>query len=178
MPRKTNASKALSGTLRTDRLKGATAARQLVDAPAAPDHLSGRAKMEWDRIAPQAVALRILAESDLRGLELLAETLATEFELRATLAREGITIATGTGSSKAHPALRALNDARNQSKQLLHVYGLTPLGRQAIDAAPANNEKPNPFAKFVQPTKTQPATRRISSSGTRRGKSSPQGPEK
>ncbi|WP_232435689.1 P27 family phage terminase small subunit [Burkholderia ubonensis] len=97
--------------MRTDRLKG-IAADQLTVAPPPPDGMSSRAAAEWDRVAPLVVSLGLLNASDLRALELLAETLATEAQLRETLDREGLTIATGTGGSKAHPALR---DARAQA---------------------------------------------------------------
>ncbi|MFL9979731.1 phage terminase small subunit P27 family [Paraburkholderia graminis] len=159
MPRKSNATKAISGTLRTDRLKGAAAAERMDKTPPAPGYLSARAKEEWARVAPQTVALQTLARSDLRALELLAETLADEATLRETIGREGLTIPTGTGGSKAHPGLRALNDARMRSMQLLNAFGLTPLGRQAIDAAPAP-KKENRFAGFAKPTRGNPDLQR------------------
>ncbi|ABK08072.1 MULTISPECIES: phage terminase small subunit P27 family [Burkholderia cepacia complex] len=148
MPRKSNATKALTGTLRGDRLKG-VAAEQLDTAPPPPDSLSLRAVIEWQRVAPLVVSLGLLTASDLRALELLAETLATEAQLRETLDREGLTIATGTGGSKAHPALRALSDARAQASRLLDAFGLSPRGRQAIDAPPPLPPD-NPYAAFVK----------------------------
>ncbi|HDR9189141.1 TPA: phage terminase small subunit P27 family [Burkholderia cepacia] len=152
MPQKSNAAKALSGTLRADRLKG-VAADQLTVAPPSPDGMSSRAAAEWDRVAPLVVSLGLLSASDLRALELLAETLATEAQLRETLDREGLTIATGTGGSKAHPALRALSDARAQASRLLDAFGLSPRGRQAIDAPPPLPVE-NPYAAFVKPTRS------------------------
>ncbi|KVO50994.1 phage terminase small subunit P27 family [Burkholderia stagnalis] len=153
MPQKSNAAKALSGTLRADRLKG-IAADQLTVAPPPPDGMSSRAAAEWDRVAPLVVSLGLLSASDLRALELLAETLATEAQLRETLDREGMTIATGTGGSKAHPALRALSDARAQAARLLDAFGLSPRGRQAIDAPPPLPAD-NPYAAFVKPARGQ-----------------------
>ncbi|MDN7458178.1 MULTISPECIES: phage terminase small subunit P27 family [Burkholderia] len=153
MPRKSNAIKALAGTLRADRLKG-IAAEQLDIAPPPPAGMSSRAAAEWVRVAPLVVSLGLLSASDLRALELLAETLATEVRLRETLDREGLTIATGTGGSKAHPALRALSDARAQAARLLDAFGLSPRGRQAIDAPPPVPAD-NPYAAFVKSTRGQ-----------------------
>lgn len=153
MPRKTNVAKALSGTLRTDRLKG-IASKHLAVAPPPPAGMSSRAATEWVRVAPLVVSLGLLSESDLRALELLAETLATEAQLRETLDREGLTIATGTGGSKAHPALRALSDARAQAARLLDAFGLSPRGRQAIDAPPPLPAE-NPYAAFVKSVRPQ-----------------------
>ncbi|WP_254608128.1 phage terminase small subunit P27 family [Burkholderia lata] len=152
MPRKTNVAKALSGTLRTDRLKG-IASKHLTVAPP-PAGMSSRAATEWVRVAPLVVSLGLLSGSDLRALELLAETLATEAQLRETLDREGLTIATGTGGSKAHPALRALSDARAQAARLLDAFGLSPRGRQAIDAPPPLPAE-NPYAAFVKSVRPQ-----------------------
>ncbi|OMG74906.1 phage terminase small subunit P27 family [Burkholderia ubonensis] len=151
MPRKSNAAKALAGTLRADRLKG-VASDQLDEAPPPPDGMSSRAAAEWKRVAPLVVSLGLLTASDLRALELLAETLATEAQLRETLDREGLTIATGSGGSKAHPALRALSDARAQATRLLDAFGLSPRGRQSIDAPPPSPVE-NPYAAFVKPTR-------------------------
>ncbi|MFP3506525.1 phage terminase small subunit P27 family [Burkholderia sp. SIMBA_062] len=153
MPRKSNTTKALSRTLRADRLKG-IAAEQLDEAPPPPDGVSYRAATEWTRVAPLVMSLGLLTASDLRALELLAETLATEAQLRETLDREGLTIATGSGESKAHPALRALSDARAQSARLLDAFGLSPRERQAIDAPPPLPAE-NPYAAFVKSVRPQ-----------------------
>ncbi|WP_080429495.1 phage terminase small subunit P27 family [Burkholderia ubonensis] len=153
MPRKSNVTKALAATLRADRLKG-IAAEQLDTAPSPPNCLSSRAVVEWNRVAPLVVSLGLLTVSDLRAFELLTETLATEAQLRETLDREGLTIATGSGGSKAHPALRALSDARAQAARLLDAFGLSPRGRQAIDAPPPLPAD-NPYAAFVKPARGQ-----------------------
>ncbi|MEA3098997.1 MAG: hypothetical protein QOF74_3237 [Caballeronia mineralivorans] len=120
-------------------------------SPPAPGHLSDKAKVEWTRVAPEAVSLRMLARSDLRAFEMLAQ----EATLRVTLEREGLTIPTGTGGSKAHPGLRALNDATTRGAQLLHAFGLTLLGRQAIDAAPPP-PKENKFSQLSMGARRAP----------------------
>ena len=62
--------------MHANRLKG-IAADQL-DIALLPDDMSSRAAAEWKRVAPLVVSLNLLTASDLRALELLAETLATE----------------------------------------------------------------------------------------------------
>lgn len=96
------------------------------------------------------VSLGLLTASDFRALELLTETLVPEAQSRETLDREGLTIATGSGESKAHPALRELSDARAQAARLLDAFGLSPRGRQLIDAPPPLPVE-NPNAAFVKP---------------------------
>lgn len=124
----------------------------LASTPAPPDFLSTAACVEWARIAPPAVAVGI-AGADLRALALLAETLATESALRAVIEAEGVTIESGSGAQKAHPALNGLAQARQQAGNLLAAFGLTPKGRQALPS-PTGTRKPwhvdgkNPFDAF------------------------------
>src|SRR4051812_1263430 len=94
--------KNLRGTARNDRLPMRTALDRLRTAPAAPAHLSERARVEWKGLARVCVELGVLTNSDLRALELLCECLGTEAELRETLKAEGLTIAGAGQNSKAH----------------------------------------------------------------------------
>ncbi|WP_254609085.1 P27 family phage terminase small subunit [Burkholderia lata] len=70
--------------------------------------------------------------------------------MRETLNREGLTIVTGSGGSKAHPALRALSDACAQAARLFDAFGLSPRGQQVIDTPPPSPVE-NPYATFVNP---------------------------
>lgn len=99
-------------------------------APPPPKGLSSKAKREWVELAQRGVELKTLTNADLRALEMLAETLASEKQLRIVIEREGQTISTGGGGRKAHPALKALAEARAQSMRLLTAFGMTPAGRQ------------------------------------------------
>ena len=135
--RRSAAAKALAGTARRDRLpKPTDPAAKLAEAPPPPDHLSGRARSEWMGLAPAAVGLGTLTGADLRALELLCEALAAEAEARAAGAREGLSVATAGGGRKPHPAVRIAEAARNQAHRLLSDFGLTPRGRQGVDATP------------------------------------------
>lgn len=146
---KTNARKALQGTLRGDRMHpGVSAAVRLTAAPAAPASLSDDARPHWDVVAPLAVEVGTLTGADLPALAVLAETLATEQTLRAALSKEGVTITTGT-TTKAHPALRALSDTRSQVIRMLAAFGLTPLGRMSVDTAPPPSG-PHPLDALIR----------------------------
>ncbi|BBK33770.1 P27 family predicted phage terminase small subunit [Stella humosa] len=115
-------------------------AARLEKAPAAPAHLSDRAKVEWRKLAPVAVALGTLTLADLRAFELLAETLATEREARDTITREGMSTPTGDGGLKPHPAVRIMEAARNQACRLLDTFGMTPRGRGNVERAAATTD--------------------------------------
>lgn len=131
----------------------------LTEVPDPPDYLSESAVPEWHRVAGVATAIGI-AETDIRALAMLSETLATEAHLRAAIEQDGITIEAGSGGRKAHPGLAALAQARQQAGNLLAAFGLTPKGRQALPE-PKGTRKPwdrnqfgyrddgsNPFDQF------------------------------
>ena len=133
--------KQLRGTSRPGRRIESAAPARLTRAPVASASLSDAAKAEWQRLVPCLIAAGTLTTSDLRALELLAETLATSAELAEIVRSEGTTVSAGSGGTKAHPALTGLAQARSLARTLLNDFGLTPRGRGAVDAAP---EAPSP----------------------------------
>ena len=114
---------------------------RLAEVPEPPAHLSARAVAEWRRLAPVAIALGTLTEADLRGFELLSETLATEAEARAVVAAEGCAVPTAGGGQKPRPEVRVMETARVQAARLLAEFGLTPRGRRGLDPPPRADEE-------------------------------------
>lgn len=98
-------------------------------APKPPAWLSKGARVEWRRLAPVAFNLGSLKFADMRAFGLLCETLAQAEDARRTIARDGMTIAAGSGGRKAHPALRVLATAQAQAAKLMAEFGLTPAAR-------------------------------------------------
>jgi phage terminase small subunit len=88
---------------------------RLTAPPEPPPLLSERAAAEWRRLAPVAVALRTLSEPDLRGFELLVQTLATEAEAPAVIEAEGYTVPTSGNGLKPRPEVGAVERARVQA---------------------------------------------------------------
>jgi P27 family predicted phage terminase small subunit len=132
------------GTRRPDREVKITALDRLLVPPPPPEYLSTRAKAEWVRLALVCVEIGVLTLADLRALELLAEGLAMEGQLRETLAREGLTVPSGSaGNVKTHPGLRALESTRAQVLKLMGDFGLNPRARLGVDMAP--QALANPF---------------------------------
>lgn len=140
--------KKLSGSFRADRATRRSHGDGLASAPPAPEHLTERARTEWDRLAPLIWEQQTLTASDLRGLELLCETLGTAQQAQETIATAGLTIAGDGGRIRAHPAIKILEAARSQATRLLIEYGLTPRARSHVEPAmPATPD--NPFAKIA-----------------------------
>jgi P27 family predicted phage terminase small subunit len=137
------------GTARPDREpRQHSALHRLTVVPVAPERLSARARAEWNALAKVCVQLGVLTGGDLRSLELLAEVLASEAELRALLAVEGFVIPGAGNNSKAHPATRLLADTRSQAARMLADFGLNPRARLGVDIRPA--ETFNRFAVHGQ----------------------------
>lgn len=124
-PRLAASVKARAGTLRQGRDAPATAA----DA----------ARHEWERLAPIVAELGTVSAADLRAFELLCCTLATAGEAEATVRQEGMTMPTGGGGVRSHPAVKVMEQARAQAARLLAEFGLTPRGRNYVSRAPVAN---------------------------------------
>jgi P27 family predicted phage terminase small subunit len=137
--RRTNLAKLRTNTLRKGRGPKADMAARLFRAVPPPANMSERAKAEWKRLMPVVIALGTMSRCDLRAFQLLCETLATATEAAELVAKQGMTIPTGSGGRKAHPALRVLADARRHAGTQLESFGLTPKGRQSVDVLPANS---------------------------------------
>jgi P27 family predicted phage terminase small subunit len=141
-------SKLLAGTSRSDRDPKSDPAARLMETPEAPEYLSDNAKIHWCRVAPAAVALGTLSEADFAAFALLCETLATAEEARTVVARDGFLVPTENGGQKAHAAIKVLETARNQARGLLSDFGLSPRGRQGVDVLPAPAE-PSLWDEFL-----------------------------
>jgi P27 family predicted phage terminase small subunit len=140
-PRTSNAYKDLTGTYRSDRAHPQTASERLAQCPQPPTDLSDVARSEWERLAAAAHEIGTLTAADLRAFRLLCETLATAAEAQGVIGREGMTLPTGSGGTRAHPATKVLETARAQAARLLAEFGMTPRGRNYVGAAPARAEE-------------------------------------
>ena len=112
--------------------------------------MSKASRAEWRALAAVLVEAGTLTASDLRALELLADTLTSCAEFAAIIARDGVLITGPSGAPKAHPAVAGLGQARAQARQLLQDFGLTPAARGGVEAAPApKSAKPDPLDEFA-----------------------------
>jgi P27 family predicted phage terminase small subunit len=140
--------KALSGSLRPDRMHGQRAAA-LTRLPAAPKTLTPTAREAWTRFGRSAMKLNTLTQFDLGLLELLSRTWASTLELERQLDRDGLVLESDSGAKKAHPALQALDRARALAHRMLGDLGLSPPGRERISVLPRKSTEVNPFDAFL-----------------------------
>jgi P27 family predicted phage terminase small subunit len=145
--RKPDTAKKVAGTFRPDRAKRRPKTKGLAVVPVPPGHLTDSARAEWLKLAPLVTEQRTLAPADLRGFEMLCETLATVTQAQTVIATDGLTIGKEGGTVRAHPAVKIMEAARGQATRLLIEYGLTPRARGHVE--PASEATPNnPFAEI------------------------------
>src|SRR3954454_25286443 len=84
---------------------------RLDELPEPPEGLSEAAQRAWRDVGGTAVDLGTVSTADLPALALLARCLGSEAEALAVLARDALTITSGSGVTKAHPVLTALGKA-------------------------------------------------------------------
>lgn len=85
-----------------------------------PQHLRPETRAWWRTVAADFV----LEQHHLRLLTLAGEAYDRCGEAREILAKDGLTIATGDGSSKAHPAVNIERDSRLAFARLLRELDL------------------------------------------------------
>lgn len=129
--------KAIRGTARADRAPKSTGGERLTEAPLPPAGMSELAAAEWRQLADVLVRSGMLVESDLRALELLAETLATEAQLREILRGRSLMME----SDKGHPAFRMQLTTRTLAARLFDQFGMTPKAREGVSAQPTAKRK-------------------------------------
>lgn len=142
--KKAVARKKTAGTYRPDRAKRRPKAKGMAVVPLAPEHLTDGARTEWLRLAPRVCEQRTLTQADLRGFEMLCETLSTTTQAQSLISKDGLTVGE-IGKLRAHPALKTLEAARAAATRLLIEYGLTPRARGHVEPAAENAPAGNPF---------------------------------
>jgi P27 family predicted phage terminase small subunit len=88
--------------------------------PEPPGHLSEDMQSWWRQITGEF----ILESHHIRLLQLACESWDRQVAARQILAEEGMTIETGTGSRKPHPAVGIERDAKTQFARLLRELDL------------------------------------------------------
>lgn len=149
-PRKADSLKELSGTTRRDRKTRRDPTARLLKTPPPPSGLSHSAVATWRTLAGALTAAGVLTGLDLEMLRLLVQALATERDMATLIETEGVTIATGDGGRKAHPALRAGSEARTVAVRLMVQFGMSPASRQSVDRAPAPPDPNSPWAQLAR----------------------------
>ena len=113
----------------------------------APRTLLADERAVWNRLAPQACAMRTLLESTAPAFQVLCEGVVLLEQLRDTLRRDGLTVM-ADGQKKAHPLLSAHRGMMQRVEAGLLRFRLSPIGKEL---GPPVDEPKDEWAEFDQP---------------------------
>lgn len=146
-PRKPTAQLKIHGTYRDDR-RFADEPTPQVAIPDMPNHLTGEAKKEWERIAPLLAKMKCLTEWDRSLLAAYCFEWAVYVELCKKVKVKDFTMTTINGNKIQNPLLAARNRALKNLKELATEFGLSPSSRTRISKS--ETEDVNPFMALLR----------------------------
>lgn len=116
-----------------------------VHAPECPAHLIAEAKAEWERIIPQLLRFRLIAELDTASLSLYCQAYGrwqqaekSIADMAAKTSGDGMLIKAPSGYPIQNPYLAIANRAMEDCNKYLQAFGLSPSARAKV--TPANQQ--------------------------------------
>ena len=142
--------KLLTGTTRDHRLNPNEPQPDVV-CPQAPEHLTKAARVEWDRIVVELMALQLVSNLDRGALGAYCQAYGRWSAAETALARmagrdtvtEGLIVKTKSGNLIQNPLVGAANKAMADMVRYAAEFGLTPSARSRV--AGLGDGGANPF---------------------------------
>lgn len=122
-----------------------------------PEHLSPKARQEWDRISQVLFRLGLLTEIDGVALATYAQLYGrwAEAETALNAAREapdaiafGLLVVTSNGTLVQNPLVGTANKAAADLMRYCVEFGMTPSSRTRVHAKAPEEEKDDPIAAY------------------------------
>lgn len=148
-PAKPAALKALSGTVRADRV-APNQPLPSIGRPKRPSYLKGVGRRAWDFFADELIALKVLTPKDGAALELLCDAYVEWVQARDAVRENGLTFESATQfgfTLRPRPEVRIASDAWRRMHRMLVEFGLTPAARTRVSMA-APKDKPSSHREF------------------------------
>lgn len=142
-PRKPTSLKLIQGTLQKCRTPKDEPVAE-ISCPICPDHITGPAKSEWDRITSSLLEMGVMSKHDGPALEIYCTSYAEMLKARAGVEKIGMLIKTPNGYPVKNPLITIANEAENKCLKILVEFGLTPASRSKVSA----NKDKKPANKF------------------------------
>lgn len=105
-----------------------------VEMPTMPAHLSTEARMEWERLAPVLLRLKLLTRLDRAAFAAYCQAWARHVEAERELAKASALAFTHNGYPIVNPWQTISKQAVEQMAKFLGEFGLTPAARTRINA--------------------------------------------
>lgn len=145
------------------RLRGNPSHRKLgpnelkpeIAAPDPPAHLSPEARIEWDRIVKELLALRVVSKLDMAALSGYCQSWARHTIAEREISKEGVLVRTKPsrrnpqGRLVPNPYLTISNAALKMMKTFLTELGLSPSCRLRISGAAELPDEDDETARFL-----------------------------
>ena len=100
--------------------------------PDCPSHLTGVARMEWDRITNELHAVNLISRLDMAALAAYCSAYGDYTKACHKLAREGEVIITERGDPKQNPWARIKKSSIDQLVKIAAEFGMTPSSRARV----------------------------------------------
>lgn len=107
---------------------------------------------EWNRHAPQLVALGVLTEWDLSAFEACCRSWGRYITALDKVSQQGEVVVTKTGHPMQNPYLSIANKALAQCQLMWAEFGMMPSARTRIGATPRKRDAVNPLDKYLRHT--------------------------
>lgn len=117
--------------------------------PAPPAFLKGLALAEWERIVPELERAGVLTAIDGPALCVYCLAYQSVAEATAAIAREGLTVACGTGARKINPHVSIRDKSLRLMLSTLASFGCDPASRGSVIRQ--NREPADALAEFQRP---------------------------
>jgi P27 family predicted phage terminase small subunit len=141
--------KKLAGTFRADRLKKGMEFTLISEVPPAPDYLSAPGKKYYANLCGMLIEKKMLYNSDVHLLALLAEELTTwEQANRQLKTASSKVMTTSKGYQQQSPWVGIRNVAQKNIRDIGALFGLDPLSRTRFMPS-GDKEKENPFKDLI-----------------------------
>lgn len=131
--------------------------------PACPPHLSGAARIEWDRITAELLVAQLVTQLDMAALVMYCEAwgeyvLAREMLLRPADQGGGYIVKTPNGYEVQSPWVAIANKAAEKMLKAGTEFGLTPSSRARVLGGPQLPLFPDdPMEAFLRAQYGRPA---------------------
>ena len=118
-----------------------TEPRPLVVEPGCPAHLDAEARLEWRRLVPILLRMRVLTEADGFALANLCQAYSTMVKAQQQLSKTGLLMKTPSGYVQQSPLLGIVNSCMETITRLSREFGLTPAARTRVRAEPPDEDE-------------------------------------
>lgn len=125
--------------------------------PECPSTLDEEAKIEWERISKQLIAMGLLTSVDRAALSAYCTAWSHFIEAEANVQKFGMVIKSprGAGFPIQNPYLGISNIAMTQMRQFLIEFGMSPASRTRLNVG-GSPDMVDPFETFMQSISTNP----------------------